>query len=173
VTTAALMDSDVHCHAELDRKFLVHGKILMTLSVRSGLRPVTRGRAFADVTFPTISIRNLLKKFAKQLKEIKVPASQLGRDRVDANRIRLGIFAARQAAAGKDIFLRKTVRVPLLDDGKAPDVKAKDGRYTAFFDVKSAKVAGNFDIRIRFEVRNKAIGTHRCVEYLPVFVPEL
>jgi subtilisin family serine protease len=172
ITTAALADSDLHCRMTLDRTGLVNGKLRMELAVMAGKRPVVGGRAMADVTFPTISIPDLLKKHASALKDIRIPPGALGRDRVDQDRIKLGVLAAQQAAQSRDIYLRKTVQVPLLDDGKAPDNKAKDGRYTGVFDVKASKVAGSFQIRVGFEARSAAFGTHRCVELLPVYVPE-
>ena len=170
VTTAVLADSDFHCRVRLDRKFLFQGKMLIEIAVTlDGKKPVPGGKAVADVTFPTLSIAALLKKHADALKKLK--ADRLGRDKPDANLIKLGLFAAQQAALGKDIFARKTVRVDLRDDGKAPDAKAKDGVYAGFFDAGAAKVAGNFHVKVFFDIEHPKFGPHRCVELLPVFVP--
>lgn len=165
VTTAALMDSEVSCHAELDRKFLIHGKLQLRLDVRWGTKPVLGGKALARITYPTVSIRELLQKHANPLKEIKIPKEALRRDKPDLDRLRLAIFAARQADAGKDIFGRKTVQLPLVDSNKT-------GRYSAFFDTRAAKVAGNFEVKVFFEAKSAKMGTHRCLKLLPVFVPE-
>ncbi len=172
ITTAALADSDVRSRVTLDRKSLIRGKIGLDLAVLAGNRPVTSGRATAAVTFPTISIRDLLRKHATELEKIRISPAALGRDKGNVGHIRLGIFAARQAALGKDIYLRKTVNLALQDDGKAHDKKAGDGRYSGVLDVKANKIAGNFRIRVEFQGRHSAFGKCRCVHLLPVYVPE-
>src|SRR5260370_1387922 len=88
ITAAALADSAVHCRLALDRKLLINGKLLMELDVLNGKKPVTGGRAIADITFPTISIPDLIKKHASALKDIKIPADALGKDKVNVDRIK-------------------------------------------------------------------------------------
>ncbi len=174
VTTAVLADSEAKCEFRLDPKFLFHNKLLFHLKAYYGKKAITGGKAFANITYPTSSINDLLKKYANKLKEIKLDEKKLKKDRkVNKDMIKLGLLAARLQAKGKDIFERKTVKVALKDDGKNEDPKPEDGIYTAFFDPKKARVAGNFTVQAFFEIQTARLGTHTCTKLMPVYFPQL
>jgi subtilisin family serine protease len=174
VTTAVLADSDVKCKLKLDPKFLFDNKLLLSLQVSYQNKPLIKGKATAIVTFPTKSIAQLLKRYANELKKIRIDSKLLKDDKgANLNLIRLGLFAARKKAEGKDIFERKQVKVALTDDGKTQDRKSNDGTYTAFFDHKRAGVAGNFQVQVMFEINDPKLGHHTCTKLIPVFVPQV
>lgn len=173
VTTAVLADSDIKCKVKLDPKFLFHNRLLLSLELSYQDKPLTKGKAAAIITFPTKSTAQLLKRFADELKKIKIDPKQINDDQlVNLDLIKLGLLAARAKAEGKDIFERKQVRLKLTDDGKEEDGKARDGIYTAFFDPKEAGVAGNFQVQLVLEVDNPKFGVHTCTKLIPVFVPQ-
>ena len=168
-TLAVLADSQFHCQARVHRKFLFQNQLRIEHVVRLGDKPVTAGQAFADVTFPTRSIADLLKRHAAALKEIKIGSTQLAKDKASIPLLQLGVLLAQQGAMGKDLFARQTVRVPLLGAGKAG--KPIGGSFSGSLDLTQAKVAGPFQVRVGFEIKQAKLGTHRCVELLPVYVP--
>ena len=173
VTTAVLAESDVTCEVRLDPQFLIHDQILLTLKASLGDKALDGGRATAEVTYPTKSIQDLLREYRDQLDEIRIDPERLKGDTGDPDRLRLGVLAAQLQRQGKDIFERKTVNVALTDDGQREDPKPDDGVYTGFFDPKQAGVAGNFEIKVSFEVEQPRLGRYRCVKLVPVYVPEL
>jgi von Willebrand factor type A domain len=174
VTTAALADSDVKCEVRLDPQFLFHNKLLLSLRVHQGEKPMIGGRANAIITFPTRSIRALLTQYAEELAKIKLNLKALKEDnRVDRNLVKLGILAARLQGEGKDIFARKIVTVALKDDGKNKDPKPGDGIYTGFFDPKKMRVAGSFQVKVVFQIQTAELGIHTCTKLIPVYVPQL
>ncbi len=168
-TIAVLADSDFHCKAQVHRKFLFQNLLRIEHAVRLGDKPVASGKAFADVTFPTRSIADLLKRHAAALKSIEVPPKLLAKDKADRALLQLGTLLARHGAAGKDLFARQTVRVPLVGDGAGG--RPKEGLFSGSLDLTKVKVAGPLQVRVGFELKLPKLGTHRCVELLPVYVP--
>lgn len=173
VTVAALAESDVACEVRIDPRFLIHDQILLTFKASLGGKPLTGGKATASITYPTKSIQDLLRELRDQLEGIRIDPDRLKKDTGDPNRLRLGILAAKLQREGKDIFERKTVQLALTDDGQREDPKPNDGVYTGFFDPKQAGVAGNFEIKVSFEIEQPRLGRHRCVKLVPVYVPPL
>ena len=171
MTTAAMADSDATCRVRLDPRYLYKDQILLRLEANHNGRPLTGGNALAYITYPTRSIDDLLKMYAAELKEIRLDPNRLGGDMDDPILIKLGVLATRLAADGKDIFERETIKVPVLDDGKNEDPQANDGIYTVFFDPKQAGVAGNYQIQVRFTLKDEILGTHTCTKLIPVYVP--
>lgn len=173
VTTAVMADSDVHCQASVDPKYLYHGIVMLSLKASYRDRPVLKGNATAQITFPTVSIDKLLDRYHAQLKEIRIKPEALKGDEADLNLIKLDLLAQRLKNQGKDIFEQKTFSLRLTDDGKQQDPKADDGIYTAFFNPGEAKVAGSFMVRVWFEAADDSFGTRTCTRLLPVYVPQV
>ena len=171
VTTAAIADSGVQCRAWLDSKYLYHGLVLLSLKASYRNRPVLKGKAMAEITFPSVSTGKLLEKYRAQLREIRIDKKVLKKDEADLDLIKLDLLAQRLKKMGEDIYERKTVFLKLTDDGKQKDPKADDGVYTAFFNPSKAGVAGNFIIRLRFTADHDSFGTHTCTRLLPVCIP--
>lgn len=195
ITTAVLADSEAEFNVLLDPKFLYHGKVLLYLRARLSKRPFIGGRAVAQITYPTVSVDSLLVKHAEELKKIKLSSKELAKEAVELdartrkqlelglkkitrdkrywNLIRLGKLVAMYQRKGKNLFRHKTMELELKDDGKDGDPKAKDGIYTAFLDMRKARVAGNFTIKIQFEGWDKKTGAHKWVKLVPVHVPKI
>jgi len=171
ITTAAMADSEARCEVHLDPQYLYDDKVLMRLHAHHNGRPLIGGQAIASVIYPTQSIDALLKRYAAELKEIRVDPDKLAGDADDPNLVKLGILAARYGLEGKDIFERDRLDIKLRDDGRERDPKADDGIYTAFFDPKLAGVAGNYQIQVSFEVEDEKLGTHACTKMIPVHMP--
>jgi hypothetical protein len=169
VTTAALTDSEVTCDVKINPNYLYHGKLMLMLRVAQGNRPLIGGNAIARITYPTKTIKTLLEKYVRELKEIKVNKKKLAGDEVDENLIKLGILAAQYGEKGKDIFERKTMDIKLNDDGIEGDPRSNDGIYTAFTSISNAKIAGPFQIQTLFEVKDEKIGTYLCTKLIPEY----
>lgn len=173
VTTAAMADSAVECHARLDPKYLYRGFVLLSLSAKYKNRPILKGKATAEISFPTVSIEHLLDQYKEQLKEITVDPADLKEDQPEMDRIKLDLLARRMRKEGKDIFKFQKIQLKLTDDGRQKDPRADDGIYTAFFNPQDAKVAGNFRVRIHFEAEDERFGKHAFTRLLPVCVPSV
>jgi hypothetical protein len=173
VTTAALSDAPVRWTVRIDPRYLIDGRILLILQADIAGRQLPGGRAIATLTYPTVSIPDLLRRHADELARIVIPPGSLnGDDKADSERLRLGMLATRLAAEGRDLYERKTLQIALTDDGENEDPKAGDGIYTGFFDPRQAGVAGNFSIHVDFEVDDPAVGRFVGHQILPVHVPE-
>ena len=170
-TLAVIADTDFHCAARVDRKFLFLNRLFIEHAVTRHGKPVSTGTAVATITYPTVWIAQLLKSQAKAISAIRLPTNALKKDKADPRLIKLGVVIANAAKDGKDLFGRKTVRIPLVDSGTGRDKKAKDGIYAGFLDLTKMKVAGPFRVRVDFEVKQPKLGLHRCVELLSVYVP--
>ncbi|KAF5428909.1 Serine protease [Candidatus Methanophagaceae archaeon] len=173
VTTAALTDSDVTCDVQIDPKYLYHGKLMLMLRVAHGDRPLVGGKAKARITYPTQTIQTVLKKYARELKEIKVDKEKLAGDEADENLIKLGILAAQYGENGKDLFERKTRDIKLSDDGREGDPRSNDGIYTAYTSISDTEIAGPFQIQTLFDVDDEKLGTYSCTKLIPEYIPSI
>src|SRR5262249_12452324 len=134
-TVAVIADSDFHCSSRVDPAFLIRHQLLVEHRVTVGGKPATGGKSTATVTFPTTSIAELLKTHARKLAAMNISKTRLAKDNADLTLIKLGVLLSEQAAGGKDLFARETVRVPLVDTGSNGDKKSKDGRYTGLLNL--------------------------------------
>lgn len=171
VTTAALADTDVRCTLRLDPKYQIWGKLRLWLKAELAGRPLPGGRAVAHITYPTLSIDDLIRRHAEDLKGIELDRRRLGGDlQINPDRIRLGILADRLAAQGIDLFERRSLSFDLTEAPGSP--AGEEGIYTGLFDIHQAGVAGSFHVRVDFASDDPRLGGFTGTSRLPVFVPE-